>query len=39
MNGWLASFALIGGFIAFLALLGALIWLVMYCLYRLGVGS
>jgi hypothetical protein len=39
MNGWAALFALLGGFIAFLALLMLLIWLLYYCLSRLGVGN
>jgi hypothetical protein len=39
MSGWEALFALLGGFVAVMALLTLLIWLVMYCLYRLGVGS
>jgi hypothetical protein len=39
MSGWEALFALLGGFIGFMALLTGLIWLTMYCLSRLGVGS
>lgn len=37
-NGLEASLVLIGGFIAFLAVLTILIWFTMYCLSRLGIG-
>ena len=39
MNGWAAMFALLGGFVAVTALLGLLMWLLYYCLSRMGIGT